>query len=307
MALRPTVRGLTAFEAVMRTGTFAAAADELNLTASAVSYRIKALEDFLGVALFSRVHRQVRPTDAGHQYYRHIGRAFEEIERATRDIMATGRHDILFVHSAPTFATQWLMPRLSSFFIQNPDLDVRVTATPEPADPERDDIDIDIRYGRRHGPGMVAAPLCRETVLPLANPEIIRAHDLETVAGLRQMTLIHSTQCLVQWRDWLAQHAPEIGQELTRGPKFDRSFLSIGTARDGLGVCLESSLLAYPELARGQLRPVAGARGIEIIGHFLAVPRAKLQSAKVARFRQWLRDELDRASDWITPLLEGDA
>jgi len=304
MAVRPTMRGLTAFEAVMRTGTFAAAADELNLTASAVSYRIKALEEFLGVALFSRVHRQARPTDAGRQYYRHIGRAFEEIERATRDIMATGRHDVLFVHSAPTFATQWLMPRLSSFFIDNPDLDVRVTATPQAADPERDDIDIDIRYGRRHGPGMVATPLCRETVLPLASPEIIRTHDLDTVAGLRRTTLIHSTQCLVQWRDWLSQYASDMDPALSRGPKFDRSFLSIGTARDGLGVCLESSLLAYPELARGQLRPVAGARGIEITAHFLAVPRAKLESAKVARFRAWLRDELDRAGEWITRLLE---
>jgi LysR family glycine cleavage system transcriptional activator len=221
--------------------------------------------------------------------------------------MAVGRHDILFVHSAPTFATQWLMPRLSSFFINNPDLDVRVTATPQPADPERDDIDIDIRYGRQHGPGMVATPLCRETVLPLASPETIQAHDLENVSGLRQMTLIHSTKCLVQWRDWLAQCAPEVDLEMGRGPQFDRSFLSIGTARDGLGVCLESSLLAYPELTRDQLRPLAGARGIEIVGHFLAVPRAKLQSDKVARFRQWLRDELDQASDWITPLLEGNA
>ncbi|MBK1669580.1 hypothetical protein CKO28_16190 [Rhodovibrio sodomensis] len=304
MALRPTMRGLTAFEAVMRTGTFAAAADELNLTASAVSYRIKALEEFLGVALFSRVHRHARPTDAGQHYYRHIGRAFEEIERATRDIMATGRHDILFVHSAPTFATQWLMPRLSNFFIDNPDLDVRVTATPEPADPERDDIDIDIRYGRRHRPGMIATPLCRETVLPLASSEISRPYDGDVMATLRQMTLIHSTQCLVQWRDWLAQYAPKSDLALVRGPKFDRSFLSIGTAREGLGVCLESSLLAYPELARGQLYPVAGVRGIEIVGHYLAVPRAKLDSAKVARFRAWLRDELDKAGDWITPLLD---
>lgn len=304
MALRPTMRGLTAFEAVMRTGTFAAAADELNLTASAVSYRIKALEDFLGVALFSRIHRQARPTDAAFQYYKRISRAFEDIERATRDIMAVGRHDILFVHSAPTFATQWLMPRLSNFFMQNPDLDVRVTATPQPADPERDDIDIDIRYGRRHGPGMVAAPLCRETVLPLASPELTRTYALQEAVDLRQVTLIHSTQCLVQWRDWLAQYAPENGIELARGPKFDRSFLSIGTARDGLGVCLESSLLAYPELVHGQLCPVAGGRGVDLIGHYLAVPRAKLNSAKVARFRAWLREELDRAGDWITPMLQ---
>jgi LysR family glycine cleavage system transcriptional activator len=297
------MRGLTAFEAVMRTGTFAAAADELNLTPSAVSYRIKALEEFLGVPLFTRAQRQARPTDAGQEYYKRIGRAFEEIERATRDLMSVSRHDILFVHSAPTFATQWLMPRLSSFFIANPDLDVRVTATPQPADPERDDIDIDIRYGRRHGPGMVASPLCRETVLPLASPDLVREQDLTAPADLVRPTLIHSTQCLVQWRDWIARYAPKAGLEATRGPKFDRSFLSIGTARDGLGVCLESSLLAYPELAGGTLVPAVGDQGIEIVGHFLAVPRAKLKSAKVARFQNWLEAELQAASDRITPLL----
>lgn len=306
MPWRPTMRGLTAFEAVMRTGSFAAAADELNLTPSAVSYRIKALEEFLGVQLFNRVHRQATPTDAAAEYHRHVGRAFETIERATRDIMTVGRQDILFVHSAPTFATQWLMPRLSSFFMANPDLDVRVTATPQPADPERDSIDIDIRYGRRYGPGMLAEPLCEETVLPLANPDLLARAELREPADLEGQTLINSTQCLVQWRDWLSQHAPALELDTTRGPKFDRSFLSIGTARDGLGVCLESTLLTFPELRTGSLVPPFGFSGVAITGHFFAVPRHKQGLDKVRRFRRWLRQELDRAAGWITPLLAPD-
>lgn len=302
MPWRPTMRGLTAFDAVMRTGSFAAAADELNITASAVSHRIKGLEDFLGVRLFNRVHRQATPNEAALEYHAHIGRAFADIERATVRLVSMSREDALFVHASPTFATQWLMPRLSGFFQAYPDLDVRVTATPQPADPEKDDIDVDIRYGDRYGPGIVAEPLCEERVMPLASPSLLAGgvggRDL-----LQRETLIHSTKCLVQWPEWLARFAPDLALDLTRGPKFDRSFLSIGTAKDGLGVCLESTLLTFADLESGALVPLFGEQAIPITAHYLAVPRQKQGLDKVLRFRRWLRAELERASDWVTPLL----
>lgn len=303
MPLRPTMRGLTAFDAVMRTGSFAAAADELNITASAISHRIKALEAFLGLSLFNRIHRQATPSEAAIEYHAHIGRAFGDIERATVRLMATSREDALFVHAAPTFATQWLMPRLSGFFIAHPELDVRVTATPQPADPEKDDIDVDIRYGDRYGPGIVAEPLCEERVLPLVSPALLSAEGPQGPELLQRETLIHSTKCLVQWSDWLARYAPDLELDLTRGPKFDRSFLSIGTAKDGLGVCLESTLLTFPDLESGALVPLFGRQGIPITAHYLAVPRQKQGLEKIQQFRRWLRAELERASDWITPLL----
>lgn len=302
MPWRPTMRGLTAFDAVMRTGSFAAAAGELNITASAVSHRIKGLEAFLGVQLFNRVHRQATPSDAAIEYHAHIGRAFADIERATVRLVSMSREDALFVHAAPTFATQWLMPRLSGFFQAHPDLDLRVTATPQPADPEKDDIDVDIRYGDRYGPGIVAEPLCEERVMPLASPSLL-ADGAEGAELLERETLIHSTKCLVQWSEWLARFAPDLELDLTRGPKFDRSFLSIGTAKDGLGVCLESTLLTFPDLESGALVPLFGARGIPIRAHYLAVPRRKRGLDKVLHFRRWLRAELERASDWVTPLL----
>ena len=302
MPWRPTMRGLTAFDAVMRTGSFAAAGDELNITASAVSHRIKGLEEFLGVQLFNRIHRQATPSDAAIEYHAHIGRAFADIERATVRLVSMSREDALFVHAAPTFATQWLMPRLSGFFQAHPDLDLRVTATPQPADPEKDDIDVDIRYGDRYGPGIVAEPLCEEQVMPMASPALL-AGGAEGAELLAQETLIHSTRCLVQWSDWLARFAPDLALDLTRGPKFDRSFLSIGTAKDGLGVCLESTLLTFPDLETGALVPLFGARGIPIKAHYLAVPRQKQGLDKVLHFRRWLRAELERASGWVRPLL----
>ena len=303
MPWRPSMRGLAAFDAVMRTGSFAAAADELNVTASAVSHRIKGLEAFLGVQLFNRVHRQATPSEAAIEYHAHIGRAFADIERATVRLVSMSREDALFVHASPTFATQWLMPRLSGFFQAYPELDVRVTATPQPADPEKDDIDVDIRYGDRYGPGIVAEPLCEEWVIPMASPSLFAGGGADGLDLLRRETLIHSTKCLVQWSDWLARYAPDLALDLTRGPKFDRSFLSIGTAKDGLGVCLESTLLSFPDLESGALVPLFGMQGIAIKGHYLAVPRQKRGLDKILHFRRWLRAELERASNWVSPLL----
>ena len=303
MPMRPTMRGLTAFDAVMRTGSFAAAASELNITASAVSHRIKALESYLGLSLFNRIHRQATPSEAAVEYHGHIGRAFADIERATVRLVSMSREDALFVHAAPTFATQWLMPRLSGFFQAHPELDVRVTATPQPADPEKDDIDVDIRYGDRYGPGIVAEPLCEEQVLPLVSPALLSEGGPRGLDLLQRETLIHSTKCLVQWSDWLARFAPSLDLDLSRGPKFDRSFLSIGTAKDGLGVCLESTLLTFHDLESGALLPLFGQQGIPIKAHYLAVPRHKQGLEKIRHFRRWLRAELERASHWVTPLL----
>ena len=134
-------------------------------------------------------------------------------------------------------------------------------------------------------------------------PALLAGDDSPGLSLLQRETLIHSTRCLVQWPDWLARYAPDLALDLTRGPKFDRSFLSIGTAKDGLGVCLESTLLTFRDLESGALVPPFGTQGIPIVAHYLALPRHKQRLEKILQFRRWLRGELERASDWVTPLL----
>src|SRR5437868_8784205 len=120
---RVTLKSIQASEAAARLSSFALAAEELFVTPSAISHQVKLLEEQLSVRLFHRVHRAVILTDSGRRYAEEIAAAFARIDVATRDIGRVAKSDILTVHCTPSFATQWLMPRLARFSAQHPDID----------------------------------------------------------------------------------------------------------------------------------------------------------------------------------------
>src|SRR5260370_22978176 len=266
---RVTFKSIQAFEAAARLSSFALAAEELFVTPSAISHQIALLEEQLSVRLFHRVHRAVILTDSGRKYAEEIGAAFARIEAATRDIGRVAKSDILTVHSTPSFATQWLMPRLARFSAMHSDIDVRLNASSAPVDLTKEAVDVDIRYGaRRLQPaGTMVLELPPETIVPLCSPELAHGdHPIRSVADLRHHTLIHSEGCLVGWRDWMRQHRKTL-LDITRGPRFDRSFMAISAAADGMGVCLESLLLVQRELETGRLVAPLGLDGLRVHGY----------------------------------------
>ena len=152
----PPLTALRAFEAAGRHLSITRAADELCVTAAAVSHQVKTLEDYLEVRLFRRTGNSLFLTDAGQAFLPGLRAGFAELERA---MSALREHDLrgAFVLSvAPVFATRWLIPRLDGFHGAHPDIDVRISATLELADFERDGIDAAIRVGRGRYPGAVA-------------------------------------------------------------------------------------------------------------------------------------------------------
>ena len=118
---------LRAFEAAGRTGSFRTAAEELSLTPSAVSHAIRKLEQALGASLFERDGRAVRLSAEGEALMRHVGRAFEELRRGV-EMVSTRGTQMLRLHSAPSFAAQWLSPRLARFLRDHPGVEVRLAA-----------------------------------------------------------------------------------------------------------------------------------------------------------------------------------
>src|SRR5690349_2683563 len=146
MQNRLSIKSIQAFEAAARLGSFAAAADDLAVTPSAVSHQIKLLEDQLGVALFHRVHRAVVLTEAGRHLATEVIAAFARIEAATRHTAVAGMGAVLTVHSTPSFASQWLMRRLTQFGELHPEVDIRLHASVEAIDLNQGAVDIDIRY-----------------------------------------------------------------------------------------------------------------------------------------------------------------
>jgi DNA-binding transcriptional LysR family regulator len=290
----PPLRALEAFRAVIRHGGFGAAADSLSLTPSAVSHRIRDLEEFLGVALFERRNRSAVPTAAALRYDEALHHSFERIAAATRAIAETRGAEVLSLHCSPTFAAQWLMPRLKDFIASHAWLDVRLASTPDAASLQDGVFDLDIQYARPVPPGCESVALATELVVPLCSPET--AEGLCEPTDLRGRQLLHSVRNLVQWDRWFEEQGHP-GALPARGMHFDRSFMAIAAAADGLGVCLESMLMAEREIASGRLVAPFGNRGVRVIGHRL-VWRARLgQDRKIEAFRAWISGALMHGGD----------
>ena len=294
----PSLSSLRTFEAAARLGTFALAADELSVTASAVSHQIKLLEEYTGVRLFHRINRTVVLTDVGRRYANEIAFAFEHMLAATQNVAKSDKSDILSIHSSPSFATQWLMPRLSRFSTIQPDIDVRLHAAHSGVDmvPE---FDIDIRYGTKlSSAGTVSVFLPEEVIVPMCAPALIDGpKPIHRPEDLRHHTLIHSEATLVGWDDWV-RPKPNLKLNLKRGLRFDRSFMSIGAAVDGLGVCLESLLLAQREVQMGQLVMPFGPDGLTLLGHNVAYLTSMADLPKIKAFQNWLFSELAHTEQW---------
>ena len=161
------ISAIRAFEAAARTGSFRDAANELHLTPSAVSHAIRKLESTMSTTLFERSARSVRLTPAGENLMRHAGAAFDNLRRGMEEVAGRGPQ-LLRVHCAPSFAAQWLAPRLAQFLAAEPKLEVRLAASTEYARFSNDDFDVDVVYGQPRGEGIEIIPLGEETVTPFA-------------------------------------------------------------------------------------------------------------------------------------------
>lgn len=282
---------LRLFEAAARTGSFRTAASQLGLTPSAVSHAVRKLEQSLGVPLFDRSARSVRLTYEGEVLMRHAGRAFDDLRRGMEAVSARAP-TLLRLHCAPSFAAQWLTPRLPAFLAAHPGIDVRLAAGTDYTRFTSDEFDADIVYGPPRTEGLVVTPLGEETLTPVCAPDL--ATTLRNPKDLLGLPLIQSDTKQVQWSDWLA--AQGITDPPRIGSRFDRSFLAILAATQGLGVALESTRLVEAELASGRLVAPLAERSVTVryVGHHLVHPRHTQPRRTLRQFADWLLRELAR-------------
>lgn len=280
---------LRVFEAAGRTGSFALAAEELDLSPSAVSHSIRKLEDTIALRLFERSTREVALTREGAILLEHIQRGLEEMRRGFA-LVTSSEPTPLRLHSAPSFATQWLLPRLARFVREHPDIDLRISASTDYARFEEDDFDLDIVYGEPRPSPYEKIPLAMERLTPLCNPEL--AEQIRTPEDLYGQNLIQCDVQLFQWKGWFEANrlAPPHHYSL----RFDRSSMAIAAAVDGLGVVLESTLLVEREVARGTLVcPLLGkTEEVQYIGHYLVHPKRLQHHESFSAFKRWLLAEL---------------
>ncbi len=290
MAFVPPTPNLVAFEAVARRRSFALAASELHLTASAISHQVARLESQLGVRLFERSAHGVRVSPAGQKYLERVSGALAAITAATDDLLQ-GVGNSLYVHSAPSIASLWLMPRLRDFAQAHSEISLNLSAAHTHSDFALGQVDIDIRYGAPQWQDLVVEPLFEERIVPLASPNFIRENRLKRAEQLLAVPLIQSNVSVVQWSDWFAAFTDDRAPERF-SVQFDRAQMSIDAATQGLGVALESATLASRHLADGRLRPVLGLEAAVCVkAHFAVYPPRHARRPPVEAFLAWLHGE----------------
>lgn len=290
MSLLASLSALRVFEAAARNGGFRAAAVELHLSPSAVSHAIRQLEGNLGVRLFERKARRVILTPDGAALLRHLSVAFEEIRRGLVAVSSRGS-SLLRIHCAPSFAAQWLSPRLKDFVAEHSGVELRLAANAGYATFPSEEFEADIVYGAPRAEGLVAHPLVEEVLTPLCSPSL--AARIQCPRDLLDLPLIQSDQKQLRWPDWL--RANEIAAAPFPIARFDRSFLAIAAAGDSLGIALESTLLAEREIRQGRLvAPLAGkAADLQYVGHHLVYPQTLRSRRPLRQFVSWLFRELE--------------
>jgi LysR family glycine cleavage system transcriptional activator len=238
-------------------------------------------------------------TETGRHYAAEVIAAFARIDTATRNVAVAGIGAVLTVHSTPSFASQWLMRRLARFGETHPELDIRLQASLLPINLNQGTVDIDIRYNPgQPSVGAVLVPFPEDMIVPLCSPFLARGvKPIRRPTDLAYQTLIHSEVTILGWRDWARRHR-KVRLDLERGPRFDRSFMAISAAVDGLGVCLDSLLLAEQEIRTGKLIVPFAGDVMRARGHGFFTLRSTADLPKIRSFREWLFDELAKTLGW---------
>lgn len=283
IALQP----LSVFETAARHGSFRLAADELGLTPSAVSHAITKLENNLGTRLFDRSLRQVKLSADGEVLYRHVAAGFVEIRRGLEEV-SSRRARFLRLHAAPSFAALWLTPRLPAFLSSHPGMDIRITASTDYSRFAADEVDADIVNGTPLPGPVKAVPLGEEEVTVLCTPTL--AASIASAADVMALPLINGDRNRVTWARWCESNG--LPPPSSYAMRFDRSFMVIATAANGLGVALESTRLAQREIAEGRLvAPLPGSAIRETL-HSLVYPLIHAERPIIKAFEAWLLNEL---------------
>ncbi|QXH49428.1 LysR family transcriptional regulator [Pseudomonas fakonensis] len=288
----PPLKAIQAFEQAARFGNVARAAEQLNLTPSAVSHQIANLEALIGRPLFLRTAKGVSLTPAGEQYLREVSGLLQSLANATERAGSAVGFDCLRLHAAPSFGLLWLLPRLERFRASHPDIQINLSCSYEALHFGRHQIDVDIRHGYPNWPSLEVRTIRHEQATVLAAPALLARQSIVQPADLLGHNLILSEAALVQWPQWFAQQ----GVSLPQAPfalSFDRSYMSLEAASHGYGLALESSLLAQDYIARGQLVPVFGGERVSpVSAHHLVFPRGHAELPRVRRFLDWMQGQL---------------
>src|SRR6266576_81102 len=277
------LNGIKAFEAAARSGSFAAAGHELNVSAAAISRMVHLLEQRLGVALFERKANKLVTTAAGRAYQSGLTPIFDALASLTAQVTAPSNLRVLTIGVGPTFAMKWLIPRLADFRKQEPDIEVRIT-TGGAAAPFGDDWSCGIQLGDGEWPGLAAEPLFAADLLPVCGPRL--AAQLKRPGDLRGPSLLRVAHASEDWPLWLK--AAGIARVTARGPQFQYYVQALQAAADGLGVAMGIRPYIDDDLTAGRLVAPFAMTVPKGMRWYLVYRSFQTEQRDFAAFRRWI-------------------
>ena len=298
----PPLELLLAFEAAARHLSFTKAAGELFLTQSAVSRQIQGLEASLGAKLFERRTRALLLTESGQQLYKVAQEVLQDLQAATQKLRGAAAVRTVTVTTTPGFASLWLIPRLNEYLQAHPGVDVRISASYDEVNLERDGVDLAIRYAK-DAQMQGERPVFAESVIPVCSPALAAdpARPLREPADLRSHVLMHSVDASFSWMEWnLWLHAHGLRDLKPAGTlQFNQYDQLVQAAVNGQGVALGRLPLLRGLLRQKQLVTPFRKSVVSSRGYYLLRSRRAAGKADVADFESWLLEEAkkDRAKD----------
>ena len=280
----PPIQCLLTFEALARLRSVTQASEELCVTPSAVSHRVKQLEQIIGTRLFGRADFSL--TTEGSEYLAHVREGLASLERFPGQDSPQGKRKLRLAVT-PTFSRSILMPRLRSFIEAYPEIDLTLQVSIPLLDVVAEDADLMVRFGTGRYADVEHVCLMTDEVTPLASPAYLRKHGpFDTVDELLAAKLIKSP--LEPWRTWFLAHGVDLG-EPADGSSFNDIGLMCDAAALGLGVALVRLKLGAPWLENGALERISNRNVPSPHAHYLCWRTGAMDRWEVAAFAEWLR------------------
>lgn len=288
----PTLTAMQCFEAAARHLSFTQAADEMNLTQSAVSKQVAQLEAILEHPLFQRVRRRLQVTPEGSLYLTEVRKVLAQVEMSTRYMQSYGgESDVLNVSTLPTFGSRWLVPRLNGFRLKHPSIYLNISIRSEPFDLDQERIDAAFFYGRGVWPRAHCIHMLNEEMVPVCTPSLLPAGGFDDALSLTRLVLLQSASRPQSWHAWFDDQGLYTKHSY-HGPRFDTFEMLLRAARVGCGVALVPRFLAEEELNQGMLSIAWHHALSSSDAYYLAYPENKGDVFRVRGFIDWMQSHL---------------
>ena len=288
----PPLHLLQLFEAAGRNLSFKKAAQELFLTPSAISHQIKALEENLGMALFTRQARGVKLSVAGVTYLEVVQQTFQTLEHGTLQLKKQHLSQSLRIATFSTIASNIIIPRLSLFQQAFPEIELNIETSTDLVDLRYDEIDIALRLGKGDWPGVISEKIFDLQVSPMCSPAFAQMHTLSSVCQIPHVPLIKLSNMEDAWSNW-AKNVGLTGLELHSSLILDSYDAAIQAAQQGLGLALGALPLETSALSNAQLvKPFKEKIQFEQSCYAVYLPQDK-QRQDISVFLHWFKQQVE--------------